>query len=206
MMVMRSLKILALSAATAASVSCGDALLQSQAPVLLVMDSLLASRGASSPGPLTTPLLSDVITNVTTPAPCSAANPCPTVFNDTGQAVLRIVPKDISVAPSPVNAVTITRYRVTYVRSDGRNTPGVDVPFPFDGAVSGTVPPGGTLALNFELVRHAAKYESPLVQLAGSPTVITTIAEVVFFGQDQVGNEISVRGLIQVNFGNFGDS
>jgi hypothetical protein len=44
------------------------------------------------------------------------------------------------------------------------------------------------------------------VQLTAGSTVITTIAEVVFYGQDQVGNETAVSGLIQVNFGNFGDS
>jgi hypothetical protein len=181
-----------LIAATALTVtSCGDVIRESQSPVYLVMDSLLGSSGGDSP--FTAPLLSDVVTNSS-------------IANDVGRAVLRIAPKDISIAPSPNNAVTITRYRVTYTRSDGRNTPGTEVPYPFDGAVTGTVPPGGSTTLTFELVRHAAKKESPLVQLTSGSTVITTIAEVVFFGRDQVGNEIAVSGLIQVNFGNFGDS
>jgi hypothetical protein len=54
-------------------------------------------------------------------------------------------------------------------------------------------------------VRHAAKEESPLVQLQSSPTIITTIAEVTFYGTDRVGNDVSVTGSIQVDFGNFGD-
>jgi hypothetical protein len=44
------------------------------------------------------------------------------------------------------------------------------------------------------------------VQLTSGSTVISTLAEVVFFGQDLVGNDISVSGLIQINFGDFGDS
>ena len=44
--------------------------------------------------------------------------------------------------PTSNNAITVNRYRVTYRRSDGRNTPGVDVPYAFDGAVTFTVEPG----------------------------------------------------------------
>ena len=181
-----------LIAATAVTLSsCGDVIRQSQSPVLLVMDSLLASSGGDST--FTSPLLSDVVTNQS-------------ISNDLGRVVLRIVPKDISIAPSSNNAVTITRYRVTYRRADGRNTPGIDVPYAFDGGVTVTVPPTGTATLTFDLVRHVAKKESPLVQLTSGSTVISTLAEVVFFGQDLVGNDISVSGLIQINFGDFGDS
>ncbi|MCK7469888.1 MAG: hypothetical protein MZU95_03085 [Desulfomicrobium escambiense] len=42
-------------------------------------------------------------------------------------------------APTPVNSVTVTRYHVAFKRSDGRNTPGVDVPYAFDGAATGTI-------------------------------------------------------------------
>jgi hypothetical protein len=34
---------------------------------------------------------------------------------------------------------------------------------------------------------------------------VTTIAEVTFYGRDQAGNDMTVSGLVQVNFGNFGD-
>ncbi|MEE9264289.1 MAG: hypothetical protein V3V11_07525, partial [Vicinamibacteria bacterium] len=40
------------------------------------------------------------------------------------------------------NDVTFRTYRVTFIRADGRNTPGVDVPFPFDGAANFTVEVG----------------------------------------------------------------
>jgi hypothetical protein len=187
------------------SAACGDMVRQGHSPMYLVIDRLEGARGGSSSPTFGTPLISDVLTNVTSPDPCSSLSPCPTIFDDLGQAVIRAAPKDITVSPSTNNDVTITRYRVTYRRADGRNTPGADVPHPFDGAVTGTVPAGGTLTVGFELVRHAAKIETPLVQLVSNPNFITTLAEVTFYGRDQVGNDISVAGLVQVNFGNFGD-
>ena len=48
-----------------------------------------------------------------------------------------------------MNAITITQYHVEYVRSDGRNTPGVDVPYAFDSAVGATVT--GTATVGFTL-------------------------------------------------------
>ncbi len=35
--------------------------------------------------------------------------------------------------PTSANFITVTRYHVKYVRTDGRNTQGVDVPYEFDG-------------------------------------------------------------------------
>jgi hypothetical protein len=191
-------------AAVVVSSSCGDMVRQGRSPVFLTIDSLTAAQG-HKPTQFTGTLFSDVITNVTSPAPCSTENPCPTIFNDVGQVVLRLTPKDFEVPTTTNNQVTVTRYRVTYRRADGRNTPGVDVPYGFDGAVTGTVPASGNLTLGFEIVRHSAKQESPLVQLIRASAIINTITEVTFYGTDQVGNEISVTGQILIDFGNFGD-
>lgn len=187
-----------------ASASCGDVVRSGRSPMLMTLNSLQAAPG-SRPGSFSGTLSSDVITNVTSPAPCSTDSPCPTVFADTGQVVLSLAAKDISVAPTTNNQVTVTRYRVTYRRSDGRNTPGQDVPYGFDGAVTGLIPPSGTTTLTFEIVRHVAKEESPLVQLISNPAIISTIADVTFYGTDQVGNDISVTGTMLIDFGNFGD-
>lgn len=192
------------------SASCGDVVRQGRAPVFLVIDLLQAARGGAS-GTFSETLQSDVLTLVTSPAPCSVTAPCPTIYSDSGQVTLRISPKDIGTpaapaAPSTNNEVTIARYRVTYRRSDGRNAQGVDVPYAFDGASTGTVPVGGTLTLGFELVRHVAKQEPPLAQLVSNPVIITTIADVTFYGRDQVGNEVNATGSIQIDFGNFGDN
>jgi hypothetical protein len=200
-------KLLGVALFATAGVSCGDVVRQGRGPMFLVIDSLTATKGggSGSSGAGTTFLQSDVITNVTSPAPCTTTAPCPTVFNDTGTVSLRLSSKDVATAgvgnaPSGNNAVTINRYRVTYRRNDGHNTPGIDVPYGFDGAVTGTVQPSGTLSLGFELVRHIAKQESPLVQLVESSS-----ADVSFWGRDQVGNDIGVTGSIQIDFANFGD-
>ncbi len=202
-----AIRLVLVGAFAAAAVSCGDVVRDGRSPVFLVLESLTASRGAVKPGPGSSFLLSDVVTLITEPLPCAPTSPCQTIFNDTGSATFRLSLKDISsgTAPSSNNVVTLFRYRVDFRRSDGRNTPGVDVPYGFDGGVSGTVPATGTAAVGFELVRHVAKQESPLVQLGSSPVIISTIAEITFYGRDQVGNDISVTGSITVDFGNFGD-
>ena len=182
----------------AASVSCGQAPRQGKSPVYLVINSLVAGAGNNF-------LQSDVIKMATTPPPCSTDNPCPTVFSDSGSVILESFQKNVTgLAPSTNSAITISRYHVSYRRADGRNTPGVDVPYGFDGALTGTTSNGG-LALNFELVRHVAKMESPLAELATNAAVITTIADVTFYGRDIIGNDVNVTGSIQVDFGNFGD-
>ena len=208
-------RFLAVATLAAAAASCGDVARTGSAPVYLTIDSLQASRGSATgtTGTFSGTLASDVQTLVTTGSngsrTCSTSDPCSTVVNDIGQVIMRIVPKDIGsplvqATPTSNNEVTITRYHITYVRADGRNTPGVDVPYGFDGGSTGTVPATGTLTLSFELVRHAAKEEPPLVQLVQNGGIITTIAQITFFGTDRVGNQISATGTIQVEFANFG--
>ena len=192
-----------------ASLSCGDVARTGRSPVYLTIDLLQAAKG-DRPAQFSGALLSDVLTVVTTGGVCSQTSPCQVIFDDFGQVVLRTPLKDITNpsspnAPTTNNEVTITRYRVVYRRTDGRNTQGVDVPYAFDGAATGTVPLGGTLTLSFELVRHVAKAEPPLAVLRSSAGIIYTIADITFFGQDRVGNAISVTGSITVNFGNFAD-
>lgn len=204
----RAFRYLALAVMTGASVSCGDAVTQSRSPMLLVVNTLEgAPTGGHGANTFTGNLLSDVAVVSTDPA-CNVPSPpasCITVFNDVGRVTLASQPKNISIAPTSNNQVTLTRYHVEYKRADGLNTQGTYVPFSFDGAVTGTVPPEGTVQLTFELVRHTAKEESPLVQLRNSLQIIHAIAYVTFYGQDLVGNAISVTGSMSVDFGNFGD-
>jgi len=200
---------LAVAALVAATTSCGDVIRQGRSPVYLVISTLQAAQG-NHVSQFGNGLSSDVLTLVTSPAPCTDTQPCQVVFGDVGQAVLRISLKDIGTtaivaAPTANNEVTITQYHVSYRRADGRNTPGVDVPYAFSGAMAGTVPATGTLTLGFTLVRNIAKQESPLVQLINSPNIISTIADVTFYGHDQVGNQVNITGSIDVAFGNFGD-
>jgi hypothetical protein len=95
---------------------------------------------------------------------------------------------------------------VKYSRTDGRNTPGVDVPHPFEGGMTVTVGSGGATA-SLVIVRLQAKFEAPLLALRqlGGQVAISTIAEVTFFGKDQAGREVSVGGSIGVNFADWAD-
>ena len=182
------------------SVQCGELTRQGQAASYLVVQLLEGASGAR-PDEFAGTLLSDVVTVV---------DGTPSVFNDLGRVTLTLGMKDPGpptnpVTPSPNNAITVTRYRVTFIRADGRNTPGVDVPYSFDGAFTVTV--SSEASMGFTLVRNVAKLEAPLRPLAFQPTFspLSTIAEVTFYGHDQTGREVSASGRISVDFGNFAD-
>ena len=201
-----SLPIAALAATLAAG--CGEVSRQGRTPAQIVIMSMTAASGAT-PSEFGGNLLSDVQTLVQRTIEGSTVQ-VPTIFNDLGAVEMRLQLRDpgipgVAATPSTLNDITITRYLVTYRRSDGRNTPGVDVPFPIDSAVTFTVPSSGTATASFEIVRHTAKEEAPLRALVTNGVIIATIAEVTFFGRDQAGNEISTTAHIGVNFGNFAD-
>jgi hypothetical protein len=190
----RTAIVLAFIAAVGAA-GCGDVARQGTGSSYLILNQLDAASGAE-PNRFGGTLNSDVLTVV---------DNSPTIFNDLGRARFTLAMKDPTITnPSTANFITISRYRVRYVRSDGRNTPGVDVPYPFDGAVTATISDSET-TVGFELVRHIAKVEAPLGALVNNLVIISTIAEITFFGQDQTGREVQVMGKILVDFGNFGD-
>ena len=175
----------------AASAGCSDFIRQDRSPVTLVIDRIEAAPGESTTFGGT--LQSDVLTKGG-------------IISDSGRVAMRLIMKDLGATPSPVNGVTINRYRVTFRRADGRSTPGVDVPYPFDSAVTFTVPPTGFIAQTFELIRHVAKAEAPLSTLRNpNLVIISTVADVTFYGRDQAGNELSVASSIGVQFGDFAD-
>lgn len=177
---------------------CGQAR-EGRGPVTLVLDSLTAASGAE-PEKFSSVLSSDVQTIVK-----HDNVDIPTIFEDPGRASFHLQMKDDSYTISPSNAITLTRYRVTFTRSDGRNTPGVDVPYGFDGAASGTITGSGTI--NFTMVRAAAKAEPPLITLIGNggSQFISAIAQVTFYGTDAAGNTVSVSGQMTVTFADWGD-
>lgn len=193
-----------------ASASCASELTRSgRSPALLVIDSISAASGAA-PEKFGSQLNSDVVTLVEQTVGGVKVR-VPTIFNDLGKASLHIVLKDPGTAntpttPSPINEVTINRYHVSFRRADGRGTQGVDVPYGFDGGVTATIG-GSPVEIGFDIVRHQAKSEPPLANLAfgGGAIIISTLADITFYGHDQAGNEVTVTGTISVNFGDFGD-
>ena len=104
-----------------------------------------------------------------TPTSSRSSTMCRRSSTISGEVSLSLGMKDVTTSPTTNNAITINRYHVRFVRADGRNTPGVDVPYAFDGAFTGTVRPGGNLTATFELVRHIAKTEAPLGNSGSQP-------------------------------------
>jgi hypothetical protein len=178
--------------------SCGDQTLEGTSSSYLIVGGIEAASGADSTT-FGSGLASDVIT---------VKDNVATIFNDPGRVTFKLGLKDPGPSSSPVtptqnNWITVTQYHVQYVRSDGHNIEGVDVPYAFDGGLAATVSADTTVG--FTLVRNQAKMEAPLGALATNPIVLSTIARVTFYGHDQTGREVSATGNIDVTFANYGD-
>jgi hypothetical protein len=172
-------------AALFALASCSDAVRTGQSSSYMILQSITA-------GPQNSAVLqSDVISDKGS------------VFQDTASATIRVAMKDPQgPAPTDVNAITITQYHVEFVRSDGHNVQGVDVPYAFDGGATSTIGAGGSGNVIFTIVPVQAKLQAPLKALAfeGGQIVISTTARVTFYGHDQSGRTVSVTGNIEVDF------
>lgn len=177
--------------------ACSSTTRTGQSSSYLIIGALNAARG-NEPDKESGVLDSDVVT-------------AGSIYADLGKLTLRLGLKDPGTTQNPsvptsTNFITVTRYHVKYVRSDGRNTQGVDVPWEFDGGATVTVRDEDA-DLVITLVRVQSKLEAPLkglVNLGGS-VAITTIAEVTLYGKDQAGRDVSVKGAITVNFADFAD-
>ena len=195
---------------------CSETVREGNSPVQAMVTSLEAAPGAE-PNKFGGTLSSDVLTLVKKDDNGQKIK-VPTVYSDPGRVVVTLALKNPGVPGSPasptaINDVTFTRYRVVYTRADGRNTPGVDVPYPFDSGVTFTSRVGAPGQVGFELVRVTAKEEAPLRSLCSSPpsclsisnTFITTIADVTFYGKDRAGSDVTAHASIGITFGDFGD-
>ena len=192
-MSIKLLPVMSIACLAAMTAACGDMAMNDRSSGVVVIDALQAASGADDPPTFSGTLNSDVLTEGA-------------VFSDPARVTMRVIGKDPTELLSLGNSVTFNRYLVTFRRSDGRNTPGVDVPFPFDSAVTFTVTPGSqSTTASFEFIRHTAKVESPLLALRNSISIIATVADITFFGRDQAGREIAATGSIGVQFGNFAD-
>jgi hypothetical protein len=196
-MSLKLLQFASVACLAAVTAGCGDLVGQDRSSVILVIDSLEAASGAETSLTFAPTLNSDVLTRGG-------------FVTDPGRVTIRLIGKDLGELVTATNAVTINRYLVTFRRTDGRNTPGVDVPQPFDSALTFTVASGAAQTRSFELIRHVAKFESPLIALRDNAgninfSVISTIADITFFGRDQAGREVSVTGSIGIQFGDFAD-
>jgi len=132
-----------------------------------------------------------------------------TVVSDSAAVTFRVQMLD----PTPVlgtsayNDVMLDRYTVSFTRTDGRNTPGVDVPYPFEGALSTLVSVGSASTVSLVVVREVAKLEPPLSRLvdSGAEVVLQTSAKIVFYGHDLANNQVTATGYLSVFFANYAE-
>ena len=198
-----------LTALVAALPGCTSAVRTDSSNSYLIIDSLVAAAGVK-PDTFGGTLASDVLTYVKKDVGGTQVL-VPTIFEDLAKVTFHLGMKDpgtsaTPTAPTSANYITVTQYHVVFVRSDGRNTPGVDVPYAFDGAATVTVG-ASAVSASMTLVRLQAKSEAPLKALSGGAgtLAISTVAEITFYGKDQAGREVSVTGRISVSFADWGD-
>lgn len=193
---MRAAALLLVAGAITLAGGCSSTVREGQASSYLVLQRLEGAPGGTSGGTFQSVLRSDVLTKGS-------------IFEDNGRVTLTIAMKDVTnpAGPTANNLVTLNRYRVEYRRTDGRNTPGEDVPYAVEGAMGATVSDQAT-SLVFTIVRAQAKLEKPLITLAGNnggALLISTIADVTFFGKDQTGRDVTVTGSMSINFADWAD-
>lgn len=165
---------------------------------------------ATGGGTASTPLLSDTCDNAGTdpqdPETCTVFNDNATI--DFRNDFLQIGPgSGVGGSPTFINDIVVSRYRVDYFRPNGRNTPGVDVPFGIDGTMNVTVVANSNGSGSIIVVRHDAKREAPLAELdlGQSEGVLVANAGIQCFGQDLSGRVVSATGYLEIHFANFGD-
>jgi hypothetical protein len=191
----KALRIAVILSAFLALYSCNPVEDDSRSASMLVVDNLLGTDAEGKSGNF---LQSDVVLSTGS------------IKADSATATLRnlTVDPDPLLGTSPYNDIVVTRYLVSYTRTDGRNVPGVDVPYPFEGSMSTVVKVGSTASVSFVIVREVAKMEPPLVQLVdlGAEIVLACTAKIEFYGHDTTNRTVKATGYLTIYFANYADS
>jgi hypothetical protein len=148
------------------------------------------------------------------------------VINDDAIVTVNLYRKNPNVAAtSALEHVRLESYQVRYFRTDGHSVEGVDVPHRITGPLSSLRfhTPTETGEIEVEapivIVRHTAKLEPPLINIAGArqalttrtrlhpgQAFITTVAEITIFARQVTTREpLSATGTVQVTFADFAD-
>ncbi len=183
-------------------VSCTGRSIDNSAQVRLVITAVAGQAGGSTGGGTQSAfLLSDV-----TP-----------VFNDNAILSVAAVPVNPTlsdtdkIAAGTYDNVLLERYEVHFVRTDGHNVEGVDVPFGFSGSLATMVPFNGTASVGFVVVRHQSKDEPPLRQLAsiggalrsGGLGRLHVIANITIHGRTLAGDVVSAETSLDIFFSDY---
>lgn len=105
--------------------------------------------------------------------------------------------------------VIVDQIDVEFMRTDGRNVEGVDVPYRFTQPMNMLVAIDDVIDIPFVLIRHDAKLEAPLFALrevGNQGAVLQLVAKVTVHGKDLGGHRVApVSGYISVWCANFAD-
>jgi len=132
------------------------------------------------------------------------------IFADIATAVMtaQMLDPDPITGVSPYADIQLEKYQVTFTRADGRNIPGTDVPYPFEGDLTSLIRIGTQTAVSFVIVRESAKMESPLLDILQNSSRaenFTAVATVDFFGHDLSGKAVKATAAISITFANYGN-
>jgi hypothetical protein len=134
-----------------------------------------------------------------------------TITDDVAKATLAVSTLD----PNPVggtsqyNDIQLDKYVVSYTRTDGRNSQGVDVPYTYEQALSQIIKVGQSATVSIIIVRASAKQEPPLISLRAGATrgeILYTNARIDFYGHDLAGKTVHATGYLPVEFADFANS
>ena len=188
-----------LLAASVFLTSCNPVENETESASLLIVESLTGLSMAGIEGFF---LQSDVLIQ-------DAATGVTSVRADSAAASLRAATLDPNplLGESPYNDIQLTRYVVRYVRADGQNREGVDVPYTFEGSLSALIRIGVSTTVSFVIVREVAKQEPPLLNLwtAYPGEVLNVTAKVDFYGRDLANKAVKATGMLPITFANYGN-
>jgi len=195
----RTIGAAVLLAASFLLISCNPVENESQSASLLIVESLTGMDILGTEGFF---LQSDVL--IVDPATGATS-----VRSDSAKATFRATTLDPAplLGTSQYNDIQITRYVVTYIRADGRNIEGVDVPYSFEGSLSAIIRTGISTSVSFVIVREVAKQEPPLFNLrAALPgDILNVTAKVDFYGHDLANKTVKATGMLPIFFANYGN-
>lgn len=211
---MKSLKVLGIGALAISMAGCvPDWARENETGLIMEIAGVRTFAGGEEGGTEGAILRSDVVTGGS-------------VFNDDAIVLVNLYRKNPTVvATSALEHVRLESYQVRYFRSDGHSIEGVDVPHRITGPLSSlrihTPTETGEVEVEaaITIVRHQAKLEAPLINLAGilsnaaiddfllpGQGLITTVAEITIYARQVTTREpLTATGTVQVTFADFAD-
>ena len=126
------------------------------------------------------------------------------VCEDDVDVAVRVVLKNPNTPGSVASDVLLDSYEIKYIRSDGRGTEGVDVPYRITGPLAVLVESEGEATFALEVVRRQAKLDPPLTNIQQT-TILTVTAQITLFGKTTSEKRVTTTGSLQIDFADFGD-